>query len=365
MSFTYGFYNSKNGDRKYNARQMALMFDALITNGVMAHVGDCFNVTPISGMSVAIGTGFAWFDHTWSYNDSEIIMTAERSDVLLDRIDALILEIDESESVRENSIKWITGTPATKPVRPTLINNEHVHQYPLKYITIPANSIMISAANIKNMVGTSECPFATGILEGMDVDMFVAQWDAQFNAWFQSMRDRLDGDTAGNLQNQIDNLTATNEQLEEELAVNKEACDGKVSKTIIVTTINTNLNDYVEDGTYFFDNDYIPTNIPTGSNGWLEVMKGGNGAVKQLWHRFGTPGSNDHQMYLRTRNINGVDTWGDWVKIMSANGGIFTGDIVAYETPRKTRGIYNEETRTANTDHTGALQSVKYFINEI
>lgn len=189
MSFTYGFYNSKNGDRKYNARQMALMFDALITNGVMSHIGDRFDTKPQSGMSVTVGTGFAWYNHTWSYNDSEMIMTAEQSDVLLDRIDALVLEIDETETVRKNAIKWITGTPATNPAKPALINNHYLHQYPLKYITIPANSTMITAANIENCVGTSACPYATGILTGTDIDDLVAQWDSQFDVWFDSIRE--------------------------------------------------------------------------------------------------------------------------------------------------------------------------------
>jgi hypothetical protein len=191
MSFTYGFYNSKNGDRKYNARQMALIFDALITNGVMMHVGDCFNVKPSSGMSVSVGTGFAWFNHTWSYNDSEMIMTTRDSDVILDRIDALVLEINETETVRKNEIKWLFGTAATNPVRPTLTNNEHVHQYPLKYIRIPANSTTITAANIENMVGTSVCPFATGILTGMNIDTLVAQWESEFDEWFENLKIQL------------------------------------------------------------------------------------------------------------------------------------------------------------------------------
>ena len=78
--------------------------------------------------------------------------------------------------------------------------------------------------------------------------------------------------------------------------------------TIYVTTKNTDLNDYLEDGAYFFEPPYTPINIPIGVNGFLEVRKG-NTFTKQIWYRAGTPGSNDFQTFVRTKNING---WGAW-----------------------------------------------------
>lgn len=345
MSFTYGFYNSKNGDRKYNARQMALIFDALITNGVMAHIGDCFHVKPSSGMSVSVGTGFAWFDHTWSYNDTEMIVTAEQSNVVLDRIDALVLEVNETETVRENSIKWVVGSASTEPTKPTLTNDEFVHQHPLKYITIPANSTEITAENIENVVGTSECPFATGILEGMSIDSLVAQWEGEFDAWFENIKVILDGDVATNLANQIEALN-----------------DKFMPKVVNVTTTGTDLNDYVEDGFYVFSSSATPVNIPVGVNGWLMVIGDGyKTRVKQLWWRMGTLDSNDHGFYIRMRGDNGG--WSSWAQVMTTKGGDFTANVKAYETARTTRGLFNEETRASST--TGTLQSVKYFINVI
>lgn len=207
MSFTYGFYNSKNGDRKYNARQIAQIFDGIILDGVFMTIGDCFAIKPSSGMSVTVGSGRAWFDHTWSYNDSEMIMTATESDVVLDRIDAIVLEINGNDSTRKNAIKWVTGTAASNPVKPNLINIDKHHQYPLGYITIPANSTEITAANIEYVVGTSECPFVTGVLQGMNIDNLIAQWNAEFDVWFEHMKDVLSGDVAGNLQLQIDENT--------------------------------------------------------------------------------------------------------------------------------------------------------------
>ena len=99
----------------------------------------------------------------------------------------------------------------TSPVRPTLVKSELLNQHPLAYISVPKGATSISQSNITNAVGTSECPFVTGVLEGMDIDKLVAQWGAQwaewlssntdaFNTWFNEMKNQLSEDAAGNLQ---------------------------------------------------------------------------------------------------------------------------------------------------------------------
>ena len=39
MSVTFGFYNSKEGDRRYDAIQMSSIFDGIIQDGILQHVG--------------------------------------------------------------------------------------------------------------------------------------------------------------------------------------------------------------------------------------------------------------------------------------------------------------------------------------
>ena len=43
MALTYGFYNSKNGDRKYDAVAMSRMFDGIIRDGVISAYGKSFS----------------------------------------------------------------------------------------------------------------------------------------------------------------------------------------------------------------------------------------------------------------------------------------------------------------------------------
>ena len=75
MAITSGFFNSLSGDRKYDARQMGEMFDGLIEDGVFMSIGDALKTVLSSGMTVAVGTGRAWFLHTWTKNDSDQLIT--------------------------------------------------------------------------------------------------------------------------------------------------------------------------------------------------------------------------------------------------------------------------------------------------
>lgn len=255
MSVSSGFFNSLNGDRKYNAAQMSAIFDGLIIDGVFASIGTAFAVKAAGGLTVNVGIGKAWFDHTWTVNDSILPMTAPEAEVLLDRIDAVVLEVNGMESIRENTIKFVKGNPSSAPSRPILTNEGNVHQYPLCYIYRKYGTVVINQADITPMVGTESTPFVTGILQTISLDELLGKWQdeldrftdarsqevddwiaqeesdftawfnkmkadlqqeqtvldqwiaseqADFLAWYNQMKDQLSGDVAGNLQLEID-----------------------------------------------------------------------------------------------------------------------------------------------------------------
>lgn len=194
MSFASGFFNSVDHDRLYDATDISRLFDGLIRDGIFASIGDCLVVKQSNQMNVTVGTGRAWFNHTWSYNDALYPVTIPPSEILMDRIDAVVLEINSVESVRANSIKLIKGTPSSTPAKPALTNTKEVHQYPLAYVTVGKEVTSIRQADIENCVGTSACPFVTGILEVISIEQLIPQWKdilnrfveentANFNTW--------------------------------------------------------------------------------------------------------------------------------------------------------------------------------------
>lgn len=204
MAFTCGFFNSDRGDRKYNAEQISAIFDGIIADGVFATIGDHMVVTPGTGMQVLVGTGKAWFDHTWNVNDSSYSLEIAKSDVTLDRIDAVVLETNHSDSVRFNGFKVIRGAMSSTPVKPTLTNTETIHQHPLAWIRVKAGATAITASMIENAVGKTECPFVTGVVEVTSIDDLFNQWNGEFDEWFANLKTQLSGDVAANLQRQID-----------------------------------------------------------------------------------------------------------------------------------------------------------------
>lgn len=185
MSVTYGFYNSKNGDRRYDAIQMASIFDGIIRDGVLQHIGTAMVVKESEGMIVSIGIGRAWFNHTWTLNDALLPLEVPQSEVLLNRYDAVVLDVDARESVRSNDIKIIKGTPTSSPAKPTMIKTNDHWQYPLAYIYVGSGVTSIRQANITNCVGTSECPYVTAPLEKMNIDALVAQWQDQWVEFYK------------------------------------------------------------------------------------------------------------------------------------------------------------------------------------
>lgn len=186
MAFTYGFYNSINHDRRYDAIQMSSIFDGIIEDGIFMTIGDHFNVTANNSMTLTVGTGRAWFNHTWSLNDAKMLITLPVSDLILTRYDAIVIEVNSRQEYRENSIKVVQGTPASNPVYPTLMHTTEVNQYPLAYVKVAGGASIIRQADVTNMVGKDDCPYVTGPLKSISIETMVAQWEDQWKAWFET-----------------------------------------------------------------------------------------------------------------------------------------------------------------------------------
>ena len=183
MSLTGGFFNSKDHDRRYNAESISRLFDGIIEDGVYETYGDKFIVRQASGMDVKIGTGRAWFDHCWILNDAKYRITIDSSEVVLDRIDTIVIDVDHSTPVRAVSFKVVRGIPASSPVAAELVNEEDHKQHPICRIRVKAGATEITDANITNLVGTRECPFVIGVLKVLKADELLAQWASDYSQW--------------------------------------------------------------------------------------------------------------------------------------------------------------------------------------
>lgn len=225
MSVTSGFYDSLNGDRRYTAKEMSAIFNGIINDGVLANIGEAFAVKAEPGNKVTVGIGRAWFNSTWVYNDSVMTLDvpaltgpATRSDGYA--ADVLVLEVDRSESVRTATIKFreqyngifptinpITKEDILRRALEQITNTPEIHQYPLAVIyRALGRTDDVIQSQITNYIGTSHCPFVTGILQVQTIDNIVAQWESEFDTWFAAVKSTLDEDVAASLASKVAQL---------------------------------------------------------------------------------------------------------------------------------------------------------------
>lgn len=174
----FGFFDSVNGDRKYNAREVSEMFDGIILDGVFMYVGEHFQVDPKEGsdMEITVGTGQAWLNHTKVLNTRKIPFEISPATVR-GRIDAVIVEVNEKE--RTGDIFLYEDYYDSE-----LINDEFVHQYVVALITVPLGVSKIGVAHIDNRVGVT-LPFVKGPNEYLDPDYIMRHWEAIWNTFYE------------------------------------------------------------------------------------------------------------------------------------------------------------------------------------
>lgn len=210
MAFTFGFYNSKNHDRKYDARQFCSIFDGIINDGVFESIGKQLTVKLKQNRTVLVQEGRAWFNHTWNDNDTPYELTIDNPDALYTRWDAVVLEVNTDDMVRANALKVVKGTPASNPSKPTMKKTTSLFQYPLAYIQVVPGKTALDGSDIQNVVGSPECPFVKPVTKVATLSDVYAQYESQyqesitkktteFENWFRTIQSNLSGDQATKL----------------------------------------------------------------------------------------------------------------------------------------------------------------------
>lgn len=205
MAITYGFFDSSNGDRTYNAAQMSEYFEGLVSDGVYESVDSALQVTADgSSMSVSVAAGRAIVDCKWMRNDAAYSIDIASAHASLNRWSAITVRLEYA--TRQITIYENAGTPASTPVKPTATDSEVAKEIILAYVYVGAAVTTITQANITDARGTSVCPWVTGLIEQVDTSTLFLQYQeafetyyttmrAQFDAWFSSLTQELNVNT--------------------------------------------------------------------------------------------------------------------------------------------------------------------------
>ena len=222
MAVTSGFFNSINGDRKYNARQIGMYLGKIIRSGVFSNPSTNLQVTAAGGMAVQVWPGRGMANCHWIDNDSMYTVILDDADLILDRIDAVVMRLDESDDAREVSVAVKKGSPASSPEAPAMERTEKVEEYCLAQIYVPKikddGTQEILQANITDTrADTDVCGWVTSLIEQVDTHTLFLQWqDAYqryydesteaFETWLDGIKAQLGKDVVSTILNQIDGL---------------------------------------------------------------------------------------------------------------------------------------------------------------
>jgi hypothetical protein len=183
MAVTSGYFNSVNDDRPYNAEQMTLYFEGLISNGIYETIGDKFQVTASEGMTVNVGTGRAMIKSHWIKNDSSLSLSIDAASTQYNRMDAIVLRYDAS--AREIGIVVKKGTETSgMPNAPDITRNNDVYELWLATIRVMKNTTTITQAMITDFRMSALCGYVTGLIQQVDTSTLFAQWQAAYEAYY-------------------------------------------------------------------------------------------------------------------------------------------------------------------------------------
>ena len=177
-------------DRIYNAEDMTSYLDQLVGNGVFPNPSSQLQVRASSGMTVIVGAGSGWINGHKMVNTADLTLTLDASDVVLNRIDAIIFYVDFTTRSMGISVK--KGTIASTPVAPTLTRSNNRYEMCLAQISVPKQATAITASMITDTRGNSNlCGFVQGLIQQIDTTTLWEQQQAQFDEWMDAVEDQF------------------------------------------------------------------------------------------------------------------------------------------------------------------------------
>ena len=244
-------------DRAVTSEVLRQIYKRYFTNGVFG-ISDstCFQVSVATGgAGVSIAPGACQIQGATGYEENAVTLEITPNSSNLPRIDTVVARLNDNSDYRSIYFDILEGTPAVTPAAPALTQSDSIWEIGLCNIARAANSSVITNSNITDTRADSDrCGYVTAIqqldtsslyqqfqayiqevMDALDAadetynqtaqtyletleetgdaqlaaiteafNAYAAVTEEEFNNWFASIRDILDEDVAGHLQNEID-----------------------------------------------------------------------------------------------------------------------------------------------------------------
>ena len=180
------FYNSRDGDRKYNAESMTEWLKPFFTTGVF---NGGLQVTANGNMTVTVQPGPVNIGGKVKNFRAATTLDLEVASGTLNRYSSVFVRRDDVE--RDIYLIVKTGGLAATPTPPTVNRDNGIYELKLCDIYITAGTISITQANITDTrMNKDVCGWVTATVTEMD----FTQIQAQFNAFFAEYKLQIEAD---------------------------------------------------------------------------------------------------------------------------------------------------------------------------
>lgn len=208
MSNQYGwFWNSNSGDRTYNADSFEDWLKPFFQNGVFT--GGMQTTASGSDMVITVSSGTAYINGKVRTFDTDTSFTLAAASSAYPRIDTVVVERNDTD--RQITLKVVQGKYSGSTASPTApVRTGGVYQLVLAQIAVGAGVTKITASDITDTrINSNLCGYVAATIDNPDFEQWYTQNEAQFDEWFNEMKDQLSTDAAGHLQNEVDALETT------------------------------------------------------------------------------------------------------------------------------------------------------------
>ena len=193
----YGFFNSVNGDRKYDADDISNWLQHLVSDGVFADPANQMQVVAGTGMTVNVKPGWGFVQCKWCHNDADTPLTLQAAGAF-PRIDRIVIRLDRRSAARSITLAVKTGEygDSVNAQPPALTRNADVYELSLARITVYTGTTAITQDLITDeRPDGSLCGFVAGLIDQIDAGSLFAQYDAAFYSWFNTVKDLVKATT--------------------------------------------------------------------------------------------------------------------------------------------------------------------------
>ena len=185
----YGYFDSEidgydeegmpKFDRAESSDFLALFISRIISSGVLAEPGTCFQVMAAEGMSLSVMPGFGIVRGRFAMDEESATVYLEPAPKAYRRIDRIVLRANYAERLCEIIVK--TGVPAATPEAPELLRPAAGDYYELSLATVSVNSeqtVITQSSITDTRYDSSVCGVVTQVIDHLDTSVFFAQLDS-------------------------------------------------------------------------------------------------------------------------------------------------------------------------------------------